>query len=67
MPKDFKEPDLKGAKAVAKPVFSRKEKLADWVVGPDNPPVGPAHRKRSQISRIKQLADRLLTTRHTQP
>ena len=37
LPKDFKEPDLKGAKTLAKPVFSRKEKLAEWVVAPDNP------------------------------
>src|SRR5262249_51174895 len=33
----FKEPDLKGAKIVPKPLFSRKEKLADWVVAADNP------------------------------
>lgn len=38
LPKDFKEPDLKGAKAAPpKPLFSRKEKLADWVTAADNP------------------------------
>ncbi|OAI47600.1 hypothetical protein AYO44_01605 [Planctomycetaceae bacterium SCGC AG-212-F19] len=37
LPKDFKEPDLKNAKNVPKPLFSRREKLADWVVAKDNP------------------------------
>jgi hypothetical protein len=38
LPKDFKEPDLKNAKApVAKPLFSRREKLAAWLAAPENP------------------------------
>jgi hypothetical protein len=36
VPKDFKEPKPEAGKA-PKPLFSRKEKLADWVVAPDNP------------------------------
>ncbi len=37
LPKDFKEPELKGAKKLDKPMFSRREKLADWIVAKDNP------------------------------
>lgn len=37
LPKDFKEPDTKGNKNPPKPLFSRKEKFADWVTKPDNP------------------------------
>lgn len=38
LPKGFKEPDLKNAKtAPAKPLFSRREKLAAWLVAPENP------------------------------
>jgi hypothetical protein len=38
VPKDFKEPDLKAAKTPPpKPLFSRKEKLAEWVTAADNP------------------------------
>jgi hypothetical protein len=37
LPKDFKEPELKGAKKLDKPMFSRREKLADWIVARDNP------------------------------
>jgi len=38
LPKDFKEPDLKNAKtAPPKPLFSRREKLAAWLVAPENP------------------------------
>ncbi|HKI30945.1 MAG TPA: DUF1549 and DUF1553 domain-containing protein [Gemmataceae bacterium] len=36
LPKDFKEPKPEANKA-PKPAFSRKEKLADWVVAPENP------------------------------
>ena len=36
MPKDFKEPKPEAGKA-PKPTFSRKEKVADWVVAADNP------------------------------
>jgi hypothetical protein len=37
VPKDFKEPPLKENVAPPKPAFSRKEKLADWIVARDNP------------------------------
>ena len=37
VPKGFKEPPLRGNKPPAKPLFSRKEKLAAWVTAPDNP------------------------------
>jgi hypothetical protein len=38
VPKGFKEPDLKNAKtAPPKPLFSRREKLAAWLVAPENP------------------------------
>jgi Protein of unknown function (DUF1549)/Protein of unknown function (DUF1553) len=37
LPKDFKEPDLKSAKKLDKPLFSRREKLADWIVAKENP------------------------------
>jgi hypothetical protein len=37
LPATFKEPELKGNQAPPKPMFSRKEKLADWVVANDNP------------------------------
>jgi hypothetical protein len=36
VPKDFKEPPPSN-KSMPRPVFSRKEKLADWVVAADNP------------------------------
>src|SRR5579862_8216925 len=36
LPKDFKEA-AQGAKTLPKPLFSRKEKLAEWVVAPENP------------------------------
>jgi hypothetical protein len=37
-PKDYKEPPLpKGGQKMPKPKFSRKEKLAEWVTGPENP------------------------------
>jgi hypothetical protein len=36
-PQGFKEPDLKGNKNPPKPLFSRKEKFADWVTRTDNP------------------------------
>lgn len=37
LPKDFKEADLKNAKELPKPVFSRKARLADWVASAGNP------------------------------
>jgi len=37
LPKDFKEPDLKGNKNPPKPLFSRREKFADWATRPENP------------------------------
>jgi len=36
-PKDFKEPTPKDGQKMAKPAFSRKTKLAEWVVSPENP------------------------------
>jgi hypothetical protein len=36
-PKDYKEPEIKAGTTLPKPAFSRKEKLAEWVVDPDNP------------------------------
>lgn len=35
--KDFKEPVFKGSDAPPKPLFSRKEKLAEWITSRDNP------------------------------
>jgi hypothetical protein len=41
LPADFKEPEAKSAKGSAadmpKPVFSRKQKLAEWATSPTNP------------------------------
>lgn len=37
LPAGFKEVDLKATKNLPKPVFSRKEKIADWIVAPTNP------------------------------
>jgi len=37
LPKDFKEPDMKGMKTPPKPLFSRREKFAEWVLRPENP------------------------------
>ncbi len=37
VPKDFKEAVLKGSAVPPKPLFSRKQKLVDWLVSPDNP------------------------------
>jgi hypothetical protein len=37
VPKDFKEPPVKAGAAPARPLFSRKEKLAAWVTAPNNP------------------------------
>lgn len=36
-PKDFKEVDYRTSKNLPKPPFSRKEKLADWIVAKENP------------------------------
>lgn len=36
VPKDFKEPELKGNKNPPPPLFSRKAKLAEWLTSPDN-------------------------------
>jgi hypothetical protein len=35
--KDFKEPKFNGKEPLPKPAFSRKQKLADWLVAADNP------------------------------
>jgi hypothetical protein len=37
VPKDFKEPEPKPGQPIRKPLFSRKEKLAQWVTHPENP------------------------------
>lgn len=38
LPAGFKEPDVKtGVKSLPKPLFSRKEKLAEWATSPTNP------------------------------
>lgn len=37
LPKGFKEPDYRAVKALPKPPFSRKAKLAEWVTAKDNP------------------------------
>ncbi len=37
LPKGFKEPEFKGKGPPPRPAFSRKEKLADWLVAADNP------------------------------
>ena len=37
LPRGFKEPPLRGNKPPPKPLFSRKEKLAEWVTAADNP------------------------------
>jgi hypothetical protein len=37
LPKDFKEPTVKAGQAPPKPVFSRKEKLVEWLTAADNP------------------------------
>jgi hypothetical protein len=37
LPKDFKEADYKTVKTAPAPVFSRKQKLAEWVTSPTNP------------------------------
>lgn len=36
-PKDFKEPVVKGNVLPAKPAFSRKEKLVEWITAKENP------------------------------
>ncbi len=36
-PKDFKEKDTRTAKDLPKPLFSRKDRLAEWATSPDNP------------------------------
>jgi hypothetical protein len=37
LPKDFKEPVLKGTKNPPRPLFSRKQKFAEWATAVDNP------------------------------
>jgi hypothetical protein len=37
LPKEFKEPNLKDGKLPAKPLFSRKEKLVEWLTAAENP------------------------------
>jgi hypothetical protein len=37
LPKDFKEPMVKAGQPPPKPLFSRKEKLVEWLTAADNP------------------------------
>jgi hypothetical protein len=37
LPKDFKEPKVEQKKAPPKPVFSRREKVIEWITARDNP------------------------------
>jgi hypothetical protein len=37
LPKEFKEPKVKAGQAPPKPLFSRKEKLVEWLTAADNP------------------------------
>jgi hypothetical protein len=37
LPEGFKEPMRKAGEPLPKPLFSRKEKLAEWLTSPDNP------------------------------
>jgi Protein of unknown function (DUF1549)/Protein of unknown function (DUF1553) len=37
LPKGFKEPELKGNKNPPRPLFSRKQKFAEWATAVDNP------------------------------
>jgi hypothetical protein len=37
LPAGFKEPELRGQKTAPKPLFSRKQKFAEWVTAADNP------------------------------
>jgi hypothetical protein len=37
LPKDFKEPMVKAGQTPPKPLFSRKEKLVEWLTAADNP------------------------------
>lgn len=37
VPKGFKDPDFKGAKAPPRPLFSRKDQLVAWLTAPENP------------------------------
>jgi hypothetical protein len=37
LPQGFKEPMVKAGQPLPKPLFSRKEKLAEWLTAPDNP------------------------------
>ena len=48
LPVGFKEPEFKsGTKSMAKPEFSRKEKLAEWATAPGNP-----YFARSAVNRL---------------
>jgi hypothetical protein len=37
LPKDFKEPPVKAGQAPTEPLFSRKEKVVEWITAADNP------------------------------
>jgi hypothetical protein len=47
LPKDFKEPKVEKKKAPPKPMFSRREKVVEWITGRDNPYLARAAVNRS--------------------
>src|SRR5262249_50298246 len=65
LPADFKEPNGKDAKVPTKPIFSRKEKLVEWMTAADNPffaravvnRVWAQFLGRGQINPVDDLAD----------
>lgn len=66
LPKDFKEPDTKGNKALPKPLFSRKEKFVAWLTAQDNPYLAKAVANRvwgqfmgrGQVHPVDDLSDK---------
>jgi hypothetical protein len=47
LPKDFKEPKVEQKKAPVKPLFSRREKVVEWITAKDNP-----YLARAAVNRI---------------
>ncbi|MFT5523854.1 MAG: hypothetical protein ACI9G1_002217 [Pirellulaceae bacterium] len=47
IPKDFKEPKVEPKQAPPKPLFSRREKIVEWIVAKDNP-----YLARAAVNRI---------------
>lgn len=66
LPKDFKEPDIKGNKTPPKPLFSRKEKFVAWLTAPENPYLAKAVTNRvwaqfmgrGQVHPVDDLSDK---------